>query len=564
MDWDLHLTSSSPCIGQGDGSAPSLPAVDIDGEARVSGSAVDIGADEYTPAAGDTTPPVITLLGDNPYVLQAGTPYVDPGATATDDVNGDLSAQIAVNSSAVDTSTPGTYVVSYAVSDASGNEASASRTVNVVDTLGPAIVMTTPSDGATNVAADTNIVIQATDGGHGLDGGSISLVVQALPVTPVVTGANNASKTISYNPPADFAGGQEVHLTVTVADLSGNWTTESFSFMTASGSVWTPPGDDDGDGISNATEALLGTNPAMKTLFIRPKKEVGPGTYDPWPGFIELFPWSGRPGFAYISPLVKAGIEVSVIGDAGHPYEPMTHFSYDPATDPNHPACDILEIIYKPATSYCAYDQSNKGHTFFAGTSWSWDTKGYTPRDLSSSNYLAYGYHTPSIYPFPMENYFTEGAYPSIAVGAQPQPGSGCPYNQCWQVDLSSPLNVNQGDVANGRPDTHVEMNEISYDSVTSGVIDRVRSIGAILYDRDAVMRRTIVHEIGHGLLDALGSIYSASDPLPGDHCEEAACIMNENTPDWELHEFGANGCVHSPGGAKDIRIPGVVMNSVH
>ena len=37
----------------------------------------------------DTTPPVITLLGDNPAVVGVGEEYVDAGATAFDDVDGD-------------------------------------------------------------------------------------------------------------------------------------------------------------------------------------------------------------------------------------------------------------------------------------------------------------------------------------------------------------------------------------------------------------------------------------------------------------------------------------------
>ena len=40
----------------------------------------------------DTTPPVITVVGANPLTLTEGDPYTDPGATASDDVDGDLTS----------------------------------------------------------------------------------------------------------------------------------------------------------------------------------------------------------------------------------------------------------------------------------------------------------------------------------------------------------------------------------------------------------------------------------------------------------------------------------------
>jgi hypothetical protein len=66
----------------------------------------------------DTTPPVITLLGDDPQVIAQNGAYTELGATATDDVDGDLSLNIVIDSSAVDTATAGNYMVTYDVSDA--------------------------------------------------------------------------------------------------------------------------------------------------------------------------------------------------------------------------------------------------------------------------------------------------------------------------------------------------------------------------------------------------------------------------------------------------------------
>ena len=54
-NWDLHITSGSPCRDSGTASAPSLPATDVDGEPRTGGSAPDIGADEF-PVSSPVSP----------------------------------------------------------------------------------------------------------------------------------------------------------------------------------------------------------------------------------------------------------------------------------------------------------------------------------------------------------------------------------------------------------------------------------------------------------------------------------------------------------------------------
>ena len=48
----------------------------------------------------DLVPPVIALLGADPQAIEAGTPFVEEGATATDNVDGDLTGLIVIDASA--------------------------------------------------------------------------------------------------------------------------------------------------------------------------------------------------------------------------------------------------------------------------------------------------------------------------------------------------------------------------------------------------------------------------------------------------------------------------------
>ncbi len=90
----------------------------------------------FSVTIADTTPPVVTVNGDDPLEVIAGTVFDDPGATATDNVD---AAVAVVVSGSVNTSSPGSYVLTYTAEDAAGNVASASRVVNVVDRTPPVI-----------------------------------------------------------------------------------------------------------------------------------------------------------------------------------------------------------------------------------------------------------------------------------------------------------------------------------------------------------------------------------------------------------------------------------------
>ena len=97
--------------------------------------------DTYDEDTDTSLPPVISLVGSSTVNLTVGDTFTDPGATAEDNVDGDLTSSI-TSSGTVDTATEGTYTIEYSVSDAAGNSVSIIRTVVVSLDLPPTITLT--------------------------------------------------------------------------------------------------------------------------------------------------------------------------------------------------------------------------------------------------------------------------------------------------------------------------------------------------------------------------------------------------------------------------------------
>ena len=76
--------------------------------------------------------PVITVIGENPVTIYKDSNYNDGGAIAQDDIDGNITANITVNNQ-VNKNVAGAYLVTYNVSDSAGNQASSTRSVNVIN-----------------------------------------------------------------------------------------------------------------------------------------------------------------------------------------------------------------------------------------------------------------------------------------------------------------------------------------------------------------------------------------------------------------------------------------------
>ena len=80
----------------------------------------------------DIVAPVITLSGQRELFVPLGGAYQEPGYTAQDDADGDLTASV-TRAGTVNTASPGVYTLTYTVTDKAGNTATATRQVSVYE-----------------------------------------------------------------------------------------------------------------------------------------------------------------------------------------------------------------------------------------------------------------------------------------------------------------------------------------------------------------------------------------------------------------------------------------------
>ncbi|TLX81574.1 MAG: DUF5011 domain-containing protein, partial [Thaumarchaeota archaeon] len=182
----------------------------------------------------DTTPPVITIRGTNPVAIKLNSAYVDAGATAIDNVDGNVTSSITTQNN-VNRGQVGSYTVTYTVSDKAGNTAQAVRNVSVRDDNTPPVITARGSNPLTV--------------GHGavyIDPGATAIDNVDGNVTSSITTQNNVNTgiigtyTVTYNV-SDKVGNAatQVTRTVNVVDVTPitamNDTTNTYGYSAFSG-----------------------------------------------------------------------------------------------------------------------------------------------------------------------------------------------------------------------------------------------------------------------------------------------------------------------------------------
>ena len=217
----------------------------------------------------DQTAPVITVNGSADSTIEVGSSWVDLGATAIDNKEGDISSAIVITDN-VNANVLGDYTVVYSIQDNQGNASTATRNIHVVDTENPVI---------TNANADKS-------------GACWSVEVQLQNIFADLTSATDNYNSIGNGlefkaNPAAAQGGAAVDtrfqgtatVTYTATDESGNVTTQCVDYVVRDyvppvidlrtldivyhpvGSIYTPVAPTATDNLYNSTEiSLTGTS----------------------------------------------------------------------------------------------------------------------------------------------------------------------------------------------------------------------------------------------------------------------------------------------------------------
>ncbi|MCH6586570.1 MAG: DUF5011 domain-containing protein, partial [Thaumarchaeota archaeon] len=149
--------------------------------------------------------PVITILGNNPETVFVGDTYSDAGATASDTEDGDLTDSIGTDGLPIDTSSAGSFIVTYAVIDLSDNTAVQVRTVNVVTNDSPVIT----------ILGDNPVIVLSSS--TYVDAGATASDTEDDDATLTITTTNNVDTTTPGSYTVDYE----------VTDSDGNTTMES-------------------------------------------------------------------------------------------------------------------------------------------------------------------------------------------------------------------------------------------------------------------------------------------------------------------------------------------------
>lgn len=246
---NYHLMPASLLINAGNNSAPSLSLTDFEGDQRISGAAVDIGADEYqiVPPSANTDGPYSATEGQTMTLDGSGS--TDPDGTIVRyewDVNNDGSYEYSSSSSTQSHNygQQGTYIIKLRATDNHDATDEETTTANISDTWPTADFFGSPTTGP------APLTVSFTDVSSGYD----------QPLTYAWDFDNNGSvESTLQNPSSNYSGQgtYPVKLTVTDSDGSANSTIKT-NYVTVTPPVYSLTVFKQGLGSGTVTSSASG------------------------------------------------------------------------------------------------------------------------------------------------------------------------------------------------------------------------------------------------------------------------------------------------------------------
>ena len=187
------------------------------------------------------------MIGSPSVVITQGDAYVEQGATGEDNIDSNLTVVV---TGAVNTLVPGTYIISYNVSDAASNAAvEITRTITVIPETTPPVI---------TLVGSPSIIL--TEGDDYIEQGATAVDNFDGVLTVVITGAVDTSTvgdyTLHYNV-SDAAGNAAVELTRTISvggmDSDGDGVVDDEDAFPNDS---TETVDSDGDGVGDNADVF--------------------------------------------------------------------------------------------------------------------------------------------------------------------------------------------------------------------------------------------------------------------------------------------------------------------
>lgn len=204
----------------------------------------------------DTTAPIVTIIGDNPmFVVAVDSNFVnmDPGATASDDKDGDLTSKIVPDYSAYIKNVAGEYEIHYEVTDKAGNLGDDHRTLYVTHTgaqlaginfnakdtttqgASTAFLDYTSAATASSLSANKwKVYLDNFNDGTFTAGSKVELVMEANRITIPSQAPNGSGSTIlvsgSGTMTFNSVSGYKLYLVYTITGASGGTVTDRATF----------------------------------------------------------------------------------------------------------------------------------------------------------------------------------------------------------------------------------------------------------------------------------------------------------------------------------------------